>query len=96
MCVCVRVHANPQLYMRLSVLVTDLVLYMPAVVLFTLRPSRHTRPRTWALRVYYAIMVLLQPALVLIDHGHFQVCTAGLCTLLKLLCVSSGPSSPFL
>lgn len=56
-------------FMRLSVLALEALVYMPAVAFFLERrlEGRSTRARHVALYT-----VLLQPALILIDHGHFQ------------------------
>lgn len=57
------------LFMRLSVLVLDVLVYMPAVAWFVLRrlDARSTRVRHMALWTVWC-----QPALILVDHGHFQ------------------------
>ncbi|KNE72798.1 hypothetical protein AMAG_20577 [Allomyces macrogynus ATCC 38327] len=55
-------------YMRLSVLICDLLVYFPAALLFvrSLRlPLRSANSTAWAL-------ILSFPGLILIDHGHFQ------------------------
>ncbi|CAE6390816.1 unnamed protein product [Rhizoctonia solani] len=56
-------------FMRLSVLVLELLVYVPAVYVYTriALPGRSRRTQNIAL-----LSVLLQPALVLVDHGHFQ------------------------
>lgn len=73
------------LFMRLSVLLLDFLLYFPAVWMFVGRVGRHftdTGPRgqdvtarkehLWAHQQYFTLIILLQPGLALIDHGHFQ------------------------
>lgn len=51
-------------FMRASVIVSDLLTYIPVMTLFALTTTTDWRPLlTWT---------LLQPALLLIDHGHFQ------------------------
>ncbi|WFD27343.1 dolichyl-P-Glc:Man9GlcNAc2-PP-dolichol alpha-1,3-glucosyltransferase [Malassezia nana] len=57
------------LFMRWSVLVFDMLVYLPAVAWFVLRrlEARSTRVRHIALWTVWC-----QPALILIDHGHFQ------------------------
>ena len=61
---------SSKVWLRLSVLISDLSLMFPAVCL-ALRQiysdGFSERTRLWALT-----LVLLNPALVLIDHGHFQ------------------------
>lgn len=56
-------------FMRLSVLVLDLFVYLPAVAYFLAR-----RLETRSARVRHIALFTLwcQPALILIDHGHFQ------------------------
>lgn len=57
------------LFLRLSVLLLNLLVYTPAVSLFLARrlAGRSERARHIAL-----LTVLLQPALILVDDGHFQ------------------------
>ncbi|TRM64053.1 ALG6, ALG8 glycosyltransferase family-domain-containing protein [Schizophyllum amplum] len=61
--------AESKLFMRFTVLVLDTLIYVPALVMFT---------RTWlanrSRRTQHAALLLLltQPALLLIDFGHFQ------------------------
>ncbi|KAL5473152.1 hypothetical protein EMCRGX_G027600 [Ephydatia muelleri] len=64
-----------KLFMRHTVLATDLLLYFTAVwafvrVLFRTQPASH--------KVGLAAVLLLQPGLILIDHGHFQYNCASL------------------
>ncbi|TFK17406.1 glucosyltransferase Alg6 [Coprinopsis marcescibilis] len=58
-----------KLFMRLSVVVLDLLVYVPALVLFvkTWLGTRSHRTQEHAL-----LVLLLQPGLLLVDHGHFQ------------------------
>ncbi|KAJ1719992.1 Glucosyltransferase-like protein [Coemansia erecta] len=60
---------SSKLFMRASVLVLDLAIFVPAVVLFF--RSRRV-PTSWVARQASTFTVLLQPCLLLIDHGHFQ------------------------
>ncbi|KAL3139491.1 hypothetical protein ABBQ38_003815 [Trebouxia sp. C0009 RCD-2024] len=55
--------------MRLSVIASDLLVFFPAVLLClrVFGGSKTLQERQW-----WLLMVLLQPAAVLIDHGHFQ------------------------
>ncbi|GJJ15617.1 hypothetical protein Clacol_009895 [Clathrus columnatus] len=50
---------DSKVYMRATVLISDLLIYFPAVALFIRRFLNHRSGRT-------------QPALILIDSGHFQ------------------------
>ncbi|KAE8210846.1 hypothetical protein CF327_g5335 [Tilletia walkeri] len=58
-------------FMRLTVLLCDALIYVPAVLFFLSRrlrgSGRGTRTRSIA-----QLSVLFQPALILIDYGHFQ------------------------
>ncbi|KIK01855.1 glycosyltransferase family 57 protein [Laccaria amethystina LaAM-08-1] len=58
-----------KLFMRLTVVVFELLVYIPALVMFARvwQGSRSKRTQELAL-----LTLLLQPALLLIDHGHFQ------------------------
>lgn len=71
-------------FMRLSVVLSDLLSYIPAVILFV---SASDSSSSSALA-----FALLQPALLIIDHGHFQyngVCL-GLVALAALLMTSQS------
>lgn len=64
-------------FMRLSVLVIDVLVNFVA----TWHLARVLAPRsgvggTWKAAGQISLLVLLQPALVLVDHGHFQVSRA--------------------
>ncbi|SPO25975.1 related to ALG6 - glucosyltransferase [Ustilago trichophora] len=56
-------------FMRATVLLGDLLFYLPAVLLFVTRKLEGRGRRTHAIALF---SILLQPALILIDHGHFQ------------------------
>ncbi|KAK9468791.1 glycosyl transferase [Lipomyces arxii] len=64
-------NENLKSYMRLTVLVSEAFIYIPAVSMFIryvirehgLSPLNHSTATA---------AILLQPALILIDHGHFQ------------------------
>lgn len=57
-----------KLFMRATVLVADLLIYIPAVILYCLHLS-HGSPRK---KVCILLCTLLYPGLILIDYGHFQ------------------------
>ena len=81
--------ARGKLYMRFTVLISDLLIYISAVWVIVGRLTKqkeyvsdinrddiiptYLRPRLWLL-----LTVLSQPALILIDHGHFQYNTISL------------------
>ena len=65
-------------FMRSTVLVTDLLVYGSAVYAWT-KPCTHTTSAATASpQVWNFVFAMLQPALILIDHGHFQYNTTAL------------------
>jgi alpha-1,3-glucosyltransferase len=58
-----------KLFMRLTVVFSELLTYIPAVLWFFSSYYRYVRPD---LRLTGAFVVLCLPVVVLIDHGHFQ------------------------
>ncbi len=71
---------HAKVFMRLSVIAADLLFYIPIALLIafnlTLYKSKH-----WPDKFEMATFLLLNPALLLIDHGHFQYngVSLGLC-----------------
>lgn len=63
------------LFMRATVLVLDTLLYVPAILFFLNRRLQGRGRRTRAIAI---LTVLLQPSILLIDHGHFQYNTVML------------------
>lgn len=57
--------------MRASAIASELVTYIPAVVIFVRLYGRESAMSKYDKAVALAA-ILLQPALMLIDHGHFQ------------------------
>jgi len=57
-----------KVFMRVTVLVCDLLIYFPPVWLLAAVLARESRLSASAV----AVLALCQPALILIDHGHFQ------------------------
>ncbi|XP_066548514.1 dolichyl pyrophosphate Man9GlcNAc2 alpha-1,3-glucosyltransferase [Amia ocellicauda] len=57
-----------KLYMRATVLVADIVIYIPAVILYCLYLSEGSARK----KVATMLCILLYPGLILIDYGHFQ------------------------
>lgn len=57
--------------MRWTVVLSDFLVFFPAAIAFvsTFHASQPRGAKTWLLS-----LLLLQPGLILIDHGHFQVC----------------------
>ncbi|ETW07306.1 hypothetical protein, variant 6 [Aphanomyces invadans] len=76
--------ATGKVFMRVSVLVCDLVVFMPSLLLL----AKGIYKRQWALRMEFLMLVLLQPAFILIDHGHFQYNNVSLgFTTLSVACI---------
>ncbi|XP_077981304.1 dolichyl pyrophosphate Man9GlcNAc2 alpha-1,3-glucosyltransferase-like [Glandiceps talaboti] len=77
-----------KLFMRYTVLVADLLVYIPAVLLYcyvALKEKSQTE------RFRSAIVILLYPGLLLIDHGHFQYnCVSLGFTLWAITALISG------
>ncbi|XP_015234132.1 PREDICTED: dolichyl pyrophosphate Man9GlcNAc2 alpha-1,3-glucosyltransferase isoform X1 [Cyprinodon variegatus] len=57
-----------KLFMRATVLVTDVLIYIPAVVLYSFFLTGGSTKK----RVSVLLSILLYPGLILIDYGHFQ------------------------
>ncbi|ESO09262.1 hypothetical protein HELRODRAFT_73543 [Helobdella robusta] len=64
--------ADQKLFMRLSVIVPDVLLYMPAVLFYFLKCCKSTSSYKKESGMHGAFLMLLYPGLMLIDHGHFQ------------------------
>ena len=79
--------AGTKLFMRLSVLFTDLVLGMTSVVLVWRYVCRHKGTQCdMPQGLAWLAVLLLNPSLILIDHGHFQYNSVSLgLTLLAVL-----------
>ncbi|XP_010603531.1 dolichyl pyrophosphate Man9GlcNAc2 alpha-1,3-glucosyltransferase, partial [Fukomys damarensis] len=65
-----RGHESPahKLFMRTTVLVADVMIYIPAVVLYCCCLKEISTKK----KVANALCILLYPGLILIDHGHFH------------------------
>lgn len=66
-----------KVFMRATVVVSEYLVFIPAVVTFLRRYTRIQGVHTWSASIALAA-VLLQPANILIDHGHFQYNTVML------------------
>lgn len=62
---------NLKIFMRASVIISEYLIYIPAVVVFVRRFSRVNGLATWTSNVAL-VAILMQPGLILIDHIHFQ------------------------
>ncbi|XP_023574100.1 dolichyl pyrophosphate Man9GlcNAc2 alpha-1,3-glucosyltransferase isoform X1 [Octodon degus] len=70
-----RGHESPahKLFMRATVFLADLVIYIPAVVLYCCcLKETSTKKKCVSSQAASALCILLYPGLILIDHGHFQ------------------------
>ncbi|KFO82243.1 Dolichyl pyrophosphate Man9GlcNAc2 alpha-1,3-glucosyltransferase, partial [Cuculus canorus] len=72
-----------KLFMRTTVFVADLLVYIPAVILycFSLKETSTKKKAS-------ALCILLYPGLILIDHGHFQYPLSLGFALWAVLCLS--------
>lgn len=61
--------SSSKLFMRASVIAFDAVIYVPALFLFSQTWFRTRSKRTQDLAF---LVLMLQPALFLVDFGHFQ------------------------
>lgn len=61
-----------RLYMRASVLLSDLLIYVPSLVLLIPLISRPLSSSPSLHKTFMLIICLLTPSMILIDHGHFQ------------------------
>ncbi|XP_004588786.2 dolichyl pyrophosphate Man9GlcNAc2 alpha-1,3-glucosyltransferase [Ochotona princeps] len=57
-----------KLFMRATVLIADLLIYIPAVVLYCCCLKEISSKK----KIANVLCILLYPGLILIDHGHFQ------------------------
>ncbi|KAF2013108.1 glycosyltransferase family 57 protein [Aaosphaeria arxii CBS 175.79] len=60
-----------KVYMRATVLVSEYLIYIPALIVFLRRYSRLEGVNIWEASIAL-VAILMQPATILIDHGHFQ------------------------
>ncbi|KAJ5885131.1 CAZyme family GT57 [Penicillium taxi] len=70
-------HPDLKVYMRATVIVSEYLIYVPAVVNFLRRYTRMHGVHAWSASIAL-LAILLQPATILIDHGHFQYNTVML------------------
>ncbi|KAJ5372757.1 hypothetical protein N7517_004763 [Penicillium concentricum] len=66
-----------KVYMRATVMMSEYFVFIPAVVNFLRRYTRMQGVHAWSASIAL-VAVLLQPANILIDHGHFQYNTVML------------------
>ncbi|KAF2132601.1 glycosyltransferase family 57 protein [Dothidotthia symphoricarpi CBS 119687] len=66
-----------KVYMRATVFVSEYLIYVPALVIFLRRFSRLEGVNIWESSIAL-VAILMQPATIMIDHGHFQYNTVML------------------
>ncbi|KAB8258346.1 ALG6, ALG8 glycosyltransferase family-domain-containing protein [Aspergillus pseudonomiae] len=66
-----------KVYMRATVVVSEYLIFIPAVVNFLRRYTQMHGVPVWSASVAM-VAILLQPSTILIDHGHFQYNTVML------------------
>lgn len=66
-----------KIFMRGTVVVSEYLIYIPAVVVFVRRFSRLSGIASWSASIAL-VAILMQPATILIDHVHFQYNTVML------------------
>ncbi|KAI1261784.1 ALG8 glycosyltransferase family ALG6 [Xylariaceae sp. FL1019] len=84
---------NLKIFMRSTVIVSEYLIYIPAVVVFTRRYSRLLGVAQWSASVAL-VAILMQPGLILIDHVHFQYNTVMLGFVVA--CMSSALAGRYL
>ncbi|PSR97564.1 glycosyltransferase family 57 protein [Coniella lustricola] len=68
---------NLKIFMRATVIVSEYLIYVPALVMFVRRFSRLNGVSNWSASVAL-VAILMQPGTILIDHIHFQYNTVML------------------
>jgi alpha-1,3-glucosyltransferase len=63
---------NLRLFMRYTVLIADVLIYFPAIFVFCKLFYNNNKNNNSLQTAAVALVMLLQPSLILIDHGHFQ------------------------
>ena len=66
-----------KVYMRATVIVSEYLVYIPAAVVCMRQLAKLHRINTWEASIALTA-ILMQPATILIDHGHFQYNTVML------------------
>ncbi|NXX12818.1 ALG6 glucosyltransferase, partial [Podargus strigoides] len=74
-----------KLFMRTTVFVADLLVYVPAVILYCFSLKETSTKKKASI---CALCILLYPGLILIDHGHFQYPLSLGFALWGVLCLS--------
>ncbi|CAK3985146.1 glycosyltransferase family 57 [Lecanosticta acicola] len=66
-----------KVFMRATVYVSEHLVYVPAVIICVRHLARHHNINSWEAAIALTA-ILMQPATILIDHGHFQYNTVML------------------
>ncbi|NXF86685.1 ALG6 glucosyltransferase, partial [Eubucco bourcierii] len=74
-----------KLFMRTTVFVADMLVYIPAVILYCFSLKETSTKKKASI---CALCILLYPGLILIDHGHFQYPLSLGFALWAVLCLS--------
>lgn len=69
--------AGLKVFMRASALVSEYITYVPATIVCVRHMARHHHIDAWESSIALTA-ILLQPATILVDHGHFQYNTVML------------------
>ncbi|ROW11325.1 hypothetical protein VMCG_00886 [Cytospora schulzeri] len=68
---------NLKIFMRATVIASEYLVYVPAVVMFVRRYSKLNGMSNWSASVAL-VAIIMQPGIILIDHIHFQYNTVML------------------
>ncbi|RKF78917.1 putative dolichyl pyrophosphate Man9GlcNAc2 alpha-1,3-glucosyltransferase [Golovinomyces cichoracearum] len=68
---------NLKIYMRATVILSEYLVYIPAIILFVQSMTKIHKTYTWNKNIALTA-ILLQPGTILIDHVHFQYNTVML------------------
>ena len=66
-----------KVYMRATVIISEYLIYVPSLIIFSRRFSRLNGVANWSATVAL-VAIFMQPATILIDHVHFQYNTVML------------------
>lgn len=74
--------------MRWTVISSDVLIFFPAVLYFLIVHYKQPSPSRKSDLAWHTTMLLLNPCLILIDHGHFQVIPKKVHVICCLILVS--------
>ncbi|KAG9304339.1 hypothetical protein G9A89_019901 [Geosiphon pyriformis] len=61
-----------KVFMRASVIILEFIIYVPGIFVFVNWWLKDETRKKKARHIFVTLLILLQPALILIDNGHFQ------------------------